>query len=336
MAQSVPSPLLDHKYADYISVAVDAALKAGEIIRHAFKQPSTNKQVAEKLNHADLVTATDKAAEDLIFSRIRRSFPDHRFIGEESSSAAAAAAAASSSANPDPAAADNACGLSDSPTWMVDPLDGTTNFVHGFPFVCTSIGLAIGGVVVVGVVHNPVLGELFVAAEGGGAFLNGERLEASRQTQLAGAVLGTEVGTSREEDTLDAMFGRMRSLTARARSLRCMGSCALGLCSVALGRLDAFFEIGFGGCWDAAAGALMVSEAGGAVRDPAGGPWHVMSRRVLAAGTGELAGAVAAVLGGCKLGSGEVGPLGAGAGASLRDKAGEGEAAVGEAAGGRE
>ncbi|GFR42311.1 hypothetical protein Agub_g3217, partial [Astrephomene gubernaculifera] len=224
-------------------VAIDAALAAGEIIREAFKQP---KQVQEKLNHADLVTATDKAAEDLIHSRIRRSFPDHAFIGEESCAAAG-------------------CGsglqLGQGPTWMVDPLDGTTNFVHGFPFVCTSIGLAVQRRVVAGVVFNPVLGELFVAAEGGGAFCNGARMATSGQTQLAAAIVGTEVGTARDDNTLDAMFARIRALTCRARALRCTGSCALNLCSVALGRLDAFFEINFGGCWDAAAGALMVAEA---------------------------------------------------------------------------
>ncbi|EFJ52899.1 hypothetical protein VOLCADRAFT_78931 [Volvox carteri f. nagariensis] len=306
MYKSVPTPLLDHQYHDYISVAVDAALAAGEIIRHAFKQP---KKVEEKQNHADLVTATDKAAEDLIFNRIRRSFPDHHFIGEESSAAATGGVSEQ---------------LGDSPTWMVDPLDGTTNFVHGFPFVCTSIGLAVGRVVVVGVVYNPVLEELFVAAEGGGAYLNGERLAASGRTQLAGAVVGTEVGTSRDSETLDAMFGRMRALAALSRSVRCTGSCALGLCSVALGRCDVFFEINFGGCWDAAAGALMVSEAGGTVLDPAGAPWHVMSRRVLAAGSGELGRAVAAVLGGCKLGSGEAAPPGLGMGPSLRGR-GRGE-----------
>ncbi|KXZ45857.1 hypothetical protein GPECTOR_50g651 [Gonium pectorale] len=308
MSSGAPAALADHRYVEYVSVAVDAAKAAGEVIRQAFKQP---KKVQEKLNHADLVTATDKAAEDLIFSRIRRSFPDHRFIGEESSAEAGQGE------------------LTDAPTWMVDPLDGTTNFVHGFPFVCTSIGLTISKVVVVGVVYNPVLEELFVAAAGGGAFCNGERIATSRQTDLAGALLGTEVGTARDAETLDAMFGRMRALTSRMRSIRCTGSCALNLCSVALGRTDAFYEINFGGCWDAAAGGLLVAEAGGAVLDPAGGPWDVMARRVLAAGTPQLAGAVAAVLAECRLSSREVGPPGPGAAGSLGPAGGEGGAAEG-------
>ncbi|GIL62218.1 hypothetical protein Vafri_16484 [Volvox africanus] len=124
------------------------------------------------------------------------------------------------------------------------------------------------------------------------------------------------------------MFGRVRQLVGRMRSVRCTGSCALGLCSVALGRCDAFFEINFGGCWDAAAGALMVSEAGGAVLDPAGGTWNVMARRVMAAGSGDLAEAMAAVLTKCELGSREAGPPGKGMGVSLRVAGTEDEAAV--------
>ncbi|PNW82312.1 hypothetical protein CHLRE_06g278202v5 [Chlamydomonas reinhardtii] len=293
----VPEALKDSPHHRYLEVAIDAAVAAGDVIKGSFKGP---KQVEEKLNHADLVTATDKAAEDLIFGRIRAAFPDHAFIGEESAAAAGGAAA-----------------LTDAPTWMVDPLDGTTNFVHGFPFVCTSIALVVGRRVVVGVVYNPVLGELFAAAAGGGACLNGAPLATSAATELAGALMGTEVGTARDEETVDSTFGRVRALTSKMRSVRCGGSCALGLCNVAAGRLDAFYEINFGGCWDSAAGALMVSEAGGTVLDPAGGPWDVMSRRVLAAGTRQLGEAVAAVLAGCKLSSREVGPPPAGGVVSL-------------------
>lgn len=187
----------------------------------------------------------------------------------------------------------------------------------GFPFVCTSIGLTVGRKVVLGVVYNPVLRELFVAAAGGGAYLNGQPLRASGQGELSRGLLGTEVGVSRQQDAMDATFGRIRALTSRMRSVRCSGSCALGLCGVAAGRLDAFYEINFGGCWDAAAGALMVVEAGGVVTDPQGGPWDVMSRRVLAAGSDRLAEAVAAVLAECKAAEGEPAPPPAGFEGSL-------------------
>ncbi|PNH03560.1 Inositol monophosphatase 2 [Tetrabaena socialis] len=229
-AEAVPQSLSDHQYAEHIRVAVAAALAGGEVIREAFSQP---KQVETKLNnHADLVTATDKAVE-------------------------------------------------------------------------------------VGVVYNPVLRELFVAAEGGGAFLNGARLAVSGVTTMQSALLGTEVGSSRQEETMDVVLGRVRALAGRMRALRCTGSCALGLANVAAGRCDAFYEIAFGGCWDAAAGGLLVSEAGGTMRDPAGGPWDVMARRVMAAASGELADAMAAVLAGCKLGSAEPGPPGPGTVASV-------------------
>lgn len=273
-------------------------------------------------NAADLVTDVDQACESLIRDRIRAAFPDHAFIGEEES-AAAAAAAKESGASAAPAAPANPPRPT-APTWMVDPLDGTANFVHAFPFSCTSIALCVGGKPVVGVVYNPIIGEFFSAKRGGGAFLNGKRLRlaavgegevsggsggghataagnpasssSSTEELLSRALIGTEIGTSRDAEVMDAVFKRAKAVTRASRSLRCGGSCALGLCGVACGRLDAFYEIGFGGCWDVAAGALVVTEAGGCVLDPAGGEFGVMARRVLAA-RGERTGrAVAALL----------------------------------------
>jgi inositol-phosphate phosphatase / L-galactose 1-phosphate phosphatase len=158
---------------------------------------------------------------------------------------------------------------------------GTTNFVHRFPFSCVSIALVINKEPAVGVVYNPVMGELFHALLGGGAYLNGARIKASDTTELQNAVFATEIGTRRDDAFLDAAFGRLRALSKESRSVRCCGSCALNLCSVAMGRLDYFYELGLGGCWDMAAGALVVTEAGGRVLDPAGGRFNLMSRRVL-------------------------------------------------------
>ncbi|GFQ00021.1 inositol monophosphatase 1 [Phtheirospermum japonicum] len=189
---------------DFLAVAVDAAKKAGEIIRSGFYE---TKRVEHK-GQVDLVTETDKACEELIFNFLKQHFPDHKFIGEETTAA---------------------CGvteLTEEPTWIVDPLDGTTNFVHGFPFVCVSIGLTVGRVPTVGVVYNPIMDEV--------------------------------------------------------RSLRMSGSCALNLCGVAAGRLDLFYEVGFGGPWDVAAGALIVTEAGGLVFDPSGKDFDITSQRVAA------------------------------------------------------
>lgn len=158
--------------------------------------------------------------------------------------------------------------------------------------------------VVVGVVYNPILEELFVAARGKGATCNGEAIAISSTTELSRALVATEIGTGRDPDTVAAIFDRISTTVAASRSLRCMGSCALNMCSVALGRLDAFFEIGFGGPWDVAAASLVVQEAGGVVLDPAGGSFDVMGRRVLA-GTPSVAEQLSSKLKGCKVSGSE-------------------------------
>lgn len=245
-----------------LAVAQEAATEAGLCIATAF---SSDKQVENKYdNNVDLVTETDKECEEKIVSKIRQAFPAHKFIGEEESS---------KSGTPE---------LTDDPTWMIDPLDGTTNFVHGFPFVCVSIGLTINKEVVLGVVHNPILGETFTAIKGCGAFLNGKPIRCSEHSSLAKCLLATEVGVSRDESSMKAIMGRVQAVVSKCRGVRCAGSCAMNMCGVAMGRLDAFYEIGFGGPWDCAGASCILKEAGGAVLDPAGGPFNVMSRRVLA------------------------------------------------------
>ncbi|MEW5297251.1 MAG: hypothetical protein WDW36_000475 [Sanguina aurantia] len=271
--------MIDHVqlYDTYLQTAVQAAHAAGEIISAAFSKP---KSVILK-GAVDLVTETDKAAEALIMAALQDAFPSHQFIGEEGSAEQGFASE-----------------LTDEPTWMCDPLDGTTNFVHSFPFVCVSIALVINKKAVVGVVYNPVMKELFTAVTGRGATLNGNPISCSNTTSLGSALLATEVGTSRSTPTLDAIFTRVRTLTSAMRAVRCCGSCALNLCGVACGRLDAFYEVGFGGCWDAAAGALVVTEAGGAVSDTNGAEFDVMGRRVLASNR-VLAPALMQLLAGC-------------------------------------
>ncbi|KAH8485952.1 hypothetical protein H0E87_027405, partial [Populus deltoides] len=139
--------------------------------------------------------------------------------------------------------------LTDEPTWIVDPLDGTINFVHGFPFVCISIGLTIGKVPTVGVVYNPIM---------------------------------DEAGTKCDKSTVDATPNRINSLLFKVRSLRMTGFCALNLCGVACRRIDSFYESGYGGPWDVAGGAVIVKEAGGIVYDPSGKDFDITSQRVAA------------------------------------------------------
>lgn len=251
---------------NYLAVAVEAAKAAGQIIKKAFR---SDKIVSNK-GKVDLVTETDKQCEELIGKSLSEAFPSHKFIGEET-------AAANGTIAP----------LTDAPTWIVDPLDGTTNFVHSFPFVCVSIGLTIERSPVVGVVFNPITDELFTAVKGKGAFLNGERIRVSDEEDIGKALFATEIGVNREEKVLEVTMNRIRDLLVKVRSLRMGGSCAMNLCGVALGRLDGFFELGFGGPWDVAAGVLIVEEAGGQVYDPSGDIFDIMSHRV-AASNGHL------------------------------------------------
>ncbi|EYU33851.1 hypothetical protein ABFS82_08G155000 [Erythranthe guttata] len=245
---------------DFLAAAVDAAKRAGEVIRSGFYE---TKNVEHK-GQVDLVTETDKKCEELIFDFLKLQFPDHKFIGEETT------------------AAFGTTELTDEPTWIVDPLDGTTNFVHGFPFVCVSIGLTIGRIPTVGVVYNPIMDELFTAIRGKGAFLNGKPIKTSSQNELVKSLLATEIGTKRDKSTVDASTNRVNSLLFKVRSLRMSGSCAINLCGIACGRLDLFYELGFGGPWDVAAGAVIVTEAGGLVFDPSGKEFDITSQRIAA------------------------------------------------------
>lgn len=245
---------------EFLSVAVDAAKRAGAIIRGGFYK---TKHVEHK-GQVDLVTETDKACEDLIFNYLKEHFPSHKFIGEETT------------------AAFGVTELTDDPTWIVDPLDGTTNFVHGFPFVCVSIGLTIQKVPKVGVVYNPIMDELFTGIDGKGAFLNGKPIKVSSQSELVKSLLATEAGTKRDKEAVDASTNRINSLLFKVRSLRMSGSCALDLCGIACGRLDLFYELGFGGPWDVAGGAVIVKEAGGVLFDPSGKEFDITSQRVAA------------------------------------------------------
>ncbi|EFJ24662.1 hypothetical protein SELMODRAFT_232297 [Selaginella moellendorffii] len=243
----------------FLEIAVDAAKQAGQIIAGSFHSHKNRRiKLARSLFLSSCKSISRITRQAL--STLQLPF----FIGEETS------------------ALNGTAELTDEPTWIVDPLDGTTNFVHGFPFVCVSIGLTIGKVPSVGVVYNPILNELFTAVKGRGAFLNGSKITASSQDEIYKALLATEVGTKRDKATVDETTDRINNLLYKIRSLRMTGSCALNLCGVACGRLDIFYELGFGGPWDITAGVVILQEAGGRVFDPSGGPLELMSQRIAA------------------------------------------------------
>ncbi len=247
MAQG-PAP--DRLLAD----AVEMAKMAGEIILRGY----TGAFEVEHKGAIDLVTGVDRASQDLLEREIRRRHPGHGILGEEGLD--------------DPGEADLA--------WVLDPLDGTTNFVHRFPVFAVSIGVYRRGEALAGVVFNPVSGELFTAAAGGGAFLDRAPIRVSAVADLGHSLVGTGFPYDIREHGCNnlAPFSRM---ALRAQGIRRCGSAALDLCWVACGRLDGFWEFSLKS-WDIAAGSLILREAGGRVTDFAGNDLVLDGSRTLA------------------------------------------------------
>ena len=245
-------------------------MAAGRLQLHYFRR---DLQVHKK-GLMDLVTEADVAVEQDIRARVARHFPNHLFLGEEEAQSADAP---------------------ESPfRWIVDPIDGTTNFVHGLPLFCVSIALEIEGRVAVGVVYAPVADELFTAEQGEGARLNGRRVHVTREASLIDALLVTGFPPQARDahDEQLAVFGEFLS---RARAVRRLGSAALDLAYVAAGRFDGFWERSLHG-WDVAAGALLVEEAGGRVTGFSGGSFDPFGGELLAS-NGSIHSALLDILG---------------------------------------
>ncbi|HUO34644.1 MAG TPA: inositol monophosphatase family protein [Candidatus Acidoferrum sp.] len=238
----------------FLEVAIDAARGAGEILSAEMSRP---KNISYK-GDVDLVTETDKRSEALIVARIRNHFPQHAIVAEEGGEGAVAKSRY---------------------TWYVDPLDGTTNFAHGYPCVAVSIGLLDDGEPLAAVVLNPFANELFSAARGEGAFLNNKPIRVSSNENLSTSLLGTGFPTDKIARSMNIHY--YWGLTLRSHGIRRDGSAALDLCAVACGRFDGFWEFGLKS-WDTAAGTLIVREAGGVVTDMAGKPFHPGDREILA------------------------------------------------------
>jgi myo-inositol-1(or 4)-monophosphatase len=230
-------------------VAVDAARRAGAFLRSRF---GTRPAVSYKGSPTNLVTEMDRGAEDIILDAIRRRFPGHRILAEESG------ALPGGEPGGEPY------------RWIVDPLDGTTNYAHGFPIYGVSIALEHDGALALGVIYDPSREELFVAERGRGATLNGAPLRVSTTVALGQSLLGTSYPNDIREAPRDNLLEHA-GLMYRCRSVRSIGSAVLGLAAVAAGRLDGYWEQRLGP-WDVAAGALLIREAGGTVTAVGGGP----------------------------------------------------------------
>ncbi|KAM4027907.1 inositol monophosphatase 2 [Anomaloglossus baeobatrachus] len=259
-------------WKESMDTAIQLALRAGQVVRKALTE---EKRVSTKTSVVDLVTETDHYVEELIISALREKFPTHRFIGEESTSAG------------------SKCVLTESPTWIIDPIDGTCNFVHRFPLVAVSIGFAVNRELEFGVIYHCIDEKLYTARKGQGAFCNQERLHVTKQTGIKNSLILTEIGPKRDPATLKLFLGNMEGfLKCQAHGVRVIGSATLALCHIASGAADAYYQFGLH-CWDLAAATVIIREAGGFVIDTSGGPLDLMSCRVVAAGTMELAQSVA-------------------------------------------
>ncbi|KAJ8336700.1 hypothetical protein SKAU_G00379200 [Synaphobranchus kaupii] len=242
--------------------------KAGGIIREALENEVN---VMQKSSSVDLVTKTDQQVEQFIFTSIREKFPTHSFIGEES------------------VAAGQPCVLTDNPTWIIDPVDGTTNFVHRFPFVAVSIGFVVKKEPEFGVVYSCVEDKMYTGKKGKGAYCNGLPLQVTDQTDINQSIITCEFGSDRSPEVVDKIFSTMRKiLCIPVHGLRGVGTAATNMSLVASGVVEAYFEIGIH-CWDIAAAAVIVTEAGGVVMNVDGGPFDLMSRRIVAANNKTIA-----------------------------------------------
>lgn len=242
--------------------------RAGQVIREALQKDIS---VMEKSSPVDLVTETDQRVEQLIISSIKEKFPTHSFIGEESVAAGAPSV------------------LTDNPTWIIDPIDGTTNFVHRFPFVSVSVGFTVKKEIEFGIVYSCVEDKMYTARRGRGAFCNGEPIRVSSQEDISQSLVLTEMGFKKNPEHFKTMLANIQTiLTIPVHGIRCPGSAAVNMCLVACGSADAYYHMGIH-CWDMAGGAVIVTEAGGVVVDISGGSFDLMSRRLIVASSRKIA-----------------------------------------------
>jgi myo-inositol-1(or 4)-monophosphatase len=238
-----------------VNVAVKAARRAARIIVQGSENLDALTIRHKSLN--DLVSEVDRAAEQAIIDVLHAAYPDHAILAEES----------------------GASGASDY-VWVIDPLDGTTNFLHGFQQYCVSIALMHRGVLNHAVIFDPTRNDLYTASRGRGAYLNDKRLRVSKRDKLIDGLIGTGF-PFRMFEHLEAYTGMLRDLMSRTAGVRRAGSAALDLANVAAGRLDGFWEIGLAP-WDMAAGCLLITEAGGLVGDLEGNEGYLQSGHLTA------------------------------------------------------
>jgi len=238
----------------FLSVAWEAAEEAGALIRETWQQ---SKQIQYK-SAIDLVTSADREAEERIVRVLQKRFPDHSILAEEET---------------------NIAGSQNIYRWIIDPLDGTTNFAHAYPHFSVSIALEREGEMILGLVYDPVHGEVFKAAKGCGAFLNEKSVRTSRVKELDKALLATGFPYDRRERAA-FYLSFFSAFMVRSQGIRRNGSAALDLCYLACGRIDGFWEFKLHP-WDTAAASIIVREAGGTLTDFSGSPFSIWGEETL-------------------------------------------------------
>ncbi len=229
-----------------LNVMVNAVLKAGRGLARDFGEVE-NLQVSLK-GPGDFVSAADRRSEEILIAELKKARPDYAFLAEESGTTA---------------------GADKNHRWIIDPLDGTMNFLHGIPIFAISVGLEREGVMVAGVIYNPVLNELYVAERGSGAFLNDRRLRVARRSQLADCVIATGIPRLNQPGQ-EAFLKELQVVMGRVAGVRRTGSAAMDLAWTASGRFDGYWQHGLS-AWDIAAGIVIAREAGAFVTDTGGG-----------------------------------------------------------------
>ena len=242
-----------------LNIAVKAARRAGQIINRA--SLDVDSLTVTTKQQSDFVTEVDKAAEAAIIKILQDAYPQYGILAEESGEIPGK-------------------GAGESFQWIIDPLDGTTNFSHGFPQYAVSIALAEKGQITQAVVFDPSRNELFTASKGAGAFINDRRIRVAKRVKLQDALIGTGF-PYRSFTNIDAYMGIFRELAEKTAGMRRPGAASLDLCYLAAGRTDGFFEIGLSP-WDIAAGALIISEAGGLISDFSGESDYLKTGNVVA------------------------------------------------------
>lgn len=246
-------------HPDYISTASTIARQAGALLMEYYARGVKTEYKGS--GTVDVVTEADRASEKLIVEALGNAFPNHGIIGEEGSRSLSAAEC----------------------TWYVDPLDGTTNFAHGFPVFCVSLGLARNNEMIAGVVFDPSRNELFAAERGSGATLNGKKIRVSRAASLGESLLGTGFPSKKRHLNPNIYF--YHHLTMKTHGIRRAGSAALDLACVASGRYDGYWEFNLNP-WDTSAGVLLVQEASGKLTHVDGSPFDVVASRDVLASNG--------------------------------------------------